>query len=156
MIRIKRDFYNRYARLVAVTTAISFLHLLTSCGGVIGNIKRYRFSNITRDSLKKVVARVDSVHPELKDFDTIYQEGESELIDGYYHCRIRDGKDDLILVYAYPHAPIDTSIEIALLSGGTYDGIKPLAKDISSSKKREYIRLFEKHFIQYVYEELKK
>ena len=142
---------NKIYILLSVAVCLS----LYSCGGVIGNIERYTFENITRDSLKEIVAKVREEHPELTRFDTTkYKEGVNGIIDGDYFCRIQEDGLDMMFVYAYPHAPVDTSIEIALLSAGTYQEVLPLAKDITASKKRYYKQLFEKHFINYIYTKL--
>jgi hypothetical protein len=132
--------------------------LLYSCGGVIGNIEKYRFTNVSIDSLKSAVARVYTNHPEFKNFDsTKFKEGVN-IGDANYYCRIKDNHQDYFFKYAYPQypPPNDTIVEIALTSGARYGADLDLARDISVAEKNKYRSIFEKYFISEVRKELKK
>lgn len=133
--------------------------LLCSCGGVIGNIEKYRFTGVSLDSLKAAVAKVYIKHPELKKFDTTkYKEGGSTLRDANYYCTVNENNDLFIFEYAYPQypSPNDTIVEIALTTAAKYGEDLKLAGDIGGFKKKKYRKLFEKYFITEVKTELKK
>lgn len=132
------------------------LIILYSCGGVTGNIKKYRFETASLDSVKAAVARVYLNHPEYRNFDTAkFQEGR-HLGDASYYCRIKTNNQDYFFKYAYPQypQPNDTIVEIALLSAAKFGGDLELAKNIGYFKKRTYKKIFEEHFIANVYKEL--
>ncbi len=98
------------------------LIILYSCGGVIGNIKKYRFETTSVDSVKAAVARVYLKHPEYRNFDTTkFQEGK-DLGDGSYYCRIKTDDQDYFFCFAYVQydPPNDTFIEIALTTAAKY------------------------------------
>lgn len=50
-------------RKVLIVTTILFL--VFSCGGVIGNIEKYQFDNISTNELNAALERVYAKHPEL-------------------------------------------------------------------------------------------
>ena len=136
----------------------AIIFFLYSCGGVIGNIEKYRFTNVSIDSLKSAVDRVYINHPEFKNFDTTkYKENES-IGDGDYYCRIKENDQDYFFIYAYPQypSPNDTIVEIALTSAAQYGEDLDLARDIGVVEKNKYSNLFEKYFITEIRKELKK
>lgn len=135
--------------------AIFFLY---SCGGVIGNIEKYRFTDISIDTLKSAVERVYIKHPDFKNFDTSKYKESQSIGDGDYYCRIKENSQEYFFVYAYPRypAPNDTIVEIALTSAAKYGEDLNLAKDIGVAEKNKYGKLFEKFFITEVRKELKK
>lgn len=136
----------------------TILLLLYSCGGVIGNIEKYRFTGITLDLLKAGVKKVYIIHPEFRNFDTTkYKEGLS-IGDGDYYCRIKENGQDYFFQYAYPEypPPNDTIVEIALTSAAIYGQDLKLEKNISYFDKIKYRKLFNKYFIKEVKNELKK
>ncbi len=140
---------------IAVFIAI---FLLYSCGGVIGNMEKYRFTGISLDSLKAMVDKVYLQHPEFRNFDSIkYKEGIS-IGDGDYYCRIKENGQDYIFQYAYPQypSPNDTIVEIALTSAANYGGDLKLERDIRYPDKVKYRKFFEKYFIEEIRKELKK
>lgn len=131
--------------------------LLYSCGGVIGNIEKYRFTNVSIDSLKSAVDRVYINHPEFRNFDTTkYKEG-THIGDGDYYCRIKENGEDYFFQYAYIQydPPNNNFVEIALTSAAEYGGDLDLAKNIGFIKKAKYRKIFEKYFISEVRDELK-
>lgn len=158
-IQIEQD--TQYLKNNSMKKTILFLFVvilfLYSCGGVIGNIEKYRFTYVSMDSLKNAVNRVYIKHPEFKDFDTTkFKQGQS-LGDGNYYCKIRDKKYEYFFKYSYPQYPHpnDTIVEIALTSAAKYGEDLDLAKEIGFFKKRKYQKLFEKYFIEEVKKELK-
>ena len=134
------------------------IYFQSSCGGVIGNVEKYRFNEISIKLLKKAVSDVYTIHPEFKDFDTVkYKEGKG-IGDGDYYCRIKVSENDYFFRYAFPQypPPNDTIVEIALTSAGIYGNNLVLAKDISQSDKVKYGKIFEHYFIEAVRSELKR
>lgn len=137
---------------------LSLFFLLFSCGGVIGNIEKYRFENISLSTLKAAVSNVNLKHPEFRNFDTSkFKEGVS-IGDGNYYCRIKDNNQDYFFKYAYPQypPPNDTIVEIALTSAAKFGEDLDLARDITVAEKNKYRSLFEKYFIKEIRQELKK
>jgi hypothetical protein len=134
---------------IFLSSALLSIFLLYSCGGVIGNIEKYRFSNISIDRLKIAVNNVYSAHPEFKDFDTTKYKQAQSLGDGDYYCRIKENGSDYLFVYAYPKypPPNDTIVEIALTSAASYGERLALAKNIITTQKKEYQKIFERYFI---------
>lgn len=136
---------------------LNFL-LLYSCGGVIGNIEKYRFTNVSIHTLKNAVGSVYSNHPEFKNFDALKYKENQSIGDGDYYCRIKENNQDYLFVYAYPQypPPNDTIVEIALTSAAKYGEKLDLAKNISDTEKNKYRNIFEKYFIVEVRKELNK
>jgi len=132
--------------------------LLYSCGGVIGNIEKYRFPNVSINALKTAVDSVYHNHPDFKNFDTVKYKENQSIGDGDYYCRIKENNQDYLFVYAYPQypSPNDTIVEIALTSAAKYGEKLELAKNISATEKNKYSNIFEKYFIIEVRKELKK
>lgn len=132
--------------------------IISSCGGVIGNIEKYRFTNTAFDSLESAVKKVFTENPQLKNFDTtIYKEGIA-IGNGDFYCRIKmDDESDYLFQFAYPKypSPNDTIVEIALTSANKYGSELPLSKKISKTNKEKYKKIFEKYFIQKVHEKLR-
>ena len=132
--------------------------LLYSCGGVIGNIEKYRFDNVTLDSLKSAVSRVYLKNPEFKGFDTLKYEEKQSIGDGNYYCKIRINRQEYLFAYAYPQypSPNDPIVEIALTSAALYGQDLNLARNISVVEKNKLRKIFEKYFIREVRKELRK
>lgn len=132
---------------------------LSSCGGVIGNIEKYRFPDHTTDEVKSAVQKVYTKHPELISLDTTkYKDRQSTLLDGFYYITTQENNKMYILKYAYQALVpgYDTTTTISLVSAGiSGEGLR-LAKNIGYFKKRKYRKLFEHHFIDEVNNELKK
>jgi hypothetical protein len=137
--------------------SISILALF-SCGGVIGNIEKYRFENTSIESLKNAVQKVYLKNPQLKQFDSLKYEAGNGIGDGDYYCKLNKSGQDFIFQYSYPQypPPNDTISEIALTSAAKYGEPLKLANRISSLEKTEYRNLFEKYFIAQIKKELKK
>ena len=129
-----------------------------SCGGVIGNIKKYRFENISLSTLKTAVHTVNVKHPDFRNFDTSKFKEGTGIGDGDYYCRIKENGQDYFFQYAYVQydPPNNTFVEIALTSAAKYGEDLDLAKDIDFLKKDKYDKLFEKYFISEVRKELQK
>jgi hypothetical protein len=141
-----------------LTLAIA-ISLLSSCGGVIGNIAKYQFANISLDSLKAAVRIVTSRDPNFRNFDTSkFKEGIEGAYDGAFYCTIRDNEQLYIFKYGYPHypSPVDTVAEIALTSAAKYGEDMDFASDMNFIKKLKYRKLFKKYFITEVNKQLKK
>jgi hypothetical protein len=136
---------------------LAFFLFLYSCGGVIGNIEKYRFTNISIDALKSAVDSVYFKHPEFKNFDTTKYKQNQSIGDGDYYCRIKVNNQDYFFVYAYPQypPPNDTIVEIALTSAAEYGENLDLSKDISVAEKNKYSNIFEKYFITELRKELR-
>ena len=132
--------------------------LLYSCGGVIGNIKKFRFHNISKDSLESAIEKVYIRHPNMKDFDSTKYKEKKSIGDGDYYCRIKENKQDYFFKYAFPQypPPNDSIVEIALTSAAIYGQDLNLAKDIKEVEKNKYSSIFEKYFITEIRKELKK
>lgn len=129
----------------------------TSCG-VIGNIEKYHFNNVSKASLKIAVAQIYKVNPEFKDFDTTkYKEGQN-IGDGDYYCRIKREGHDYFFVFAYVQydAPNNSLIDIALTSAATYGENLNFGSDMGYFEKTKYSNFFEKYFIEQIKKELKK
>ena len=60
-----------------------FSWLLVSCGGVVGNIGKYSFPDISSDSLKHAMNKVYREYPELIKTDTTLY-GKNNGMDFYY------------------------------------------------------------------------
>jgi hypothetical protein len=131
--------------------------LLYSCGGVIGNIEKYRFNKTSLTALKTAVNKVYITHPEFKNFNTTKYKEREYIGDGDYYCKIKINEQTYFFQYTYPQypSPNDTIVEIALTSAAQYGGDLNLEKDIGYFKKREYRKLFDKYFIKQVRKELK-
>ena len=57
------------------TTLILLIFLTSSCGGVMGNIEKYTFENVSISDLKLAVKNVKLKYPELVLYDkSIYKE----------------------------------------------------------------------------------
>src|SRR5689334_12900072 len=143
-------------RIVLIT--ILFSTCLLSCGGVIGNIEKYRFDNVTVDSLKVAVNIVYLRNPEFRDFDSLKYQEKKGIGDGDYYCKIKENKQDYLFKYAFPEypAPNDTIVEIALTSAAVYGQDLKLARSISVVEKKKFRKMFEMYFISEVRKELRK
>ena len=133
------------------------IFLFYSCGGVVGNIEKYRFIGISSTSLKTAVSKVLIKYPDLSILDTIkYQERKKQINDLGDYCIAIENKDTFIFIYAYPDygfAP-DSIAEIALISAAKVNEPLKLSKDMGFFRKREYRKLFEKFFIEKIKAEL--
>jgi hypothetical protein len=137
-----------------------FTIIFYSCGGTIGNIEKYRFQNITIDSLKSIVEIVNLEHPELRQFDTtMFQEGKSGLGDGDFYCTIRDKKNHQKYCFEYAYVqyspPHNGFVEIALTYAGKYGEELKIEKDLGFFEKRKYKKLFKEYFIEKVRKKVK-
>ena len=143
---------------IIICILFTCLFFFPSSCGVIGNIEKYKFINISIDSLKLTVSKVYKTYPEYRNFDTVkYKEGQS-IGDGDYYCRIRKEGNDYFFVFAYVQyaPPNDTVVDIALTSAATYSENLNFASDIGYFEKARYSEFFEKYFIEEIKKELKK
>ncbi len=144
-------------KTIYLLTIAAFLSiLLCSCGGVIGSIEKYRFQNISLDSLKGGISKVYATHPELKDFDTLkYQQGLS-IGDGDYYCTATEKGTKYLFKYAFPKydSPYDTIVEVSLSSAAPYGQGLNLASKLGFFEKRKYKKLFTQYFIEAVSKEV--
>lgn len=139
-----------------IIALIGLTIILCSCGGVIGNIEKYRFPGYTMDEVKNAVQKVYLKHPELRNFDTTkHIDKQSTLLDGFYYISVEEKEGKFLFKYMYPAlVPEDSTVEISLASGAIYGEGMKLAKNIGYLKKRKYKKLFEKYFIDEVKKEL--
>jgi hypothetical protein len=126
--------------------------IISSCGGVVGNIKYYNFPLIHIDSLRKAVSNVVIKNPELSKIDT--SRFKNTVHESY--CSINDGKDIFIMHYKLLDAviPYDSVVDIILVSAAGDREIMYFASDLSYFKKKRYGKLFEINFIDKVRAEL--
>jgi phage anti-repressor protein len=138
---------------------LSIILIMAACGGVVGNIEKYRFPGYSMNEVKGAVQNVYRKKPEMRYLDTMkYKDKQKTRIDGDYYILIEDNNEKYLFVYCYPALVpnYDTTVEIALLTGANYGEDLNLAKDISFSEKRKYKKLFERYFIEEVRKELKR
>lgn len=143
----------KYILFIAIISLVA----LSSCGGTIGNIERYRFKKTTIAELKAIVEKVNSKHPEFRQFDrNKYVEGNSGLNDGNFYCTVDSNGTKYLLIYGYVFYdnPDNPSSEIVLVSAAKYGEPIYLADDISYLKKIQYRKLFETHFIEAIRTEI--
>lgn len=123
---------------------IYFICFTYSCGGVIGNIKRYKYE-IESQQLKTGIELLYQKHPELIPPDSIYYNEKYKE----YSLYIKD--DNTYLLHFCIVEAENPSAEIAwitLLTGAEYGGILDLATNLSHKDKKKYAELFEKYFLK--------
>jgi hypothetical protein len=128
--------------------------LLYSCGGVVGNIEKYSFSDVNPDSLKAALNRIYIKYPELIKSDTTMY-GKNNGDDFYY--LLNNGKQKNVFqcnIIVYP-APYDKEIDLSLTAATTWGKTMHLAAKMGFFEKRKYRKLFEKNILPIIKEELK-
>lgn len=139
--------------------SIILICLISSCGGTIGNIEKYRFYNVSMDSLKAAVKVVNLKHPEFNQYDTIkFEVGKSKYVDNAdYYCAINKDNTKYFFVYAFiQYDKLNNSFtDISLSSAAPYGKDLMLAKDIGYFDQKKYKELFDEYFIKEVKQELK-
>ena len=120
--------------------------LFISCGGVIGNIDKYSFSNIDSATLKEALNKVYIKYPELSKLDsTKYGMNNGE---DFYYLLNTEGHKTLFLchVIVYP-PPYDKEIDLSLTTATTWGETMNLAPKMGFFEKRRYRNLFEENIL---------
>lgn len=136
-----------------VITLMPILLLVCSCGGVIGNIEKYRFDNISTGDLETALNNVYKRHPDLLKKDTTMygmNDGES-----FYFKLARDGT-----VYVFKCRVINYrnvnhhAVDLSLTSATEWGNIMNLAPKMGFFEKRKYRKLFEETILPKIKDEL--
>ena len=123
-----------------------FSWLLVSCGGVVGNIGKYSFPDISSDSLKHAMNKVYREYPELIKTDTTLY-GKNNGMDFYYIYHSNGYKYVFLCnVIAY-QSPNDKEVELSLTAATKWGEIMKLSTKMRTKEKREYEQLFEKNIL---------
>jgi hypothetical protein len=127
-------------RKVLIPTIILFL--VFSCGGVIGNIEKYRFDNVSTEELKAALNRVYAGHPDLiKSDTTMYGMNDGE--DFYFKVK-KDGTDYIFNCHVINYNdPNYNAVDLSLTTATEWGEIMNLAPKMGFFEKRKYRKLFE-------------
>jgi hypothetical protein len=144
--------YRPYEQMNKLALLLIFLWVLSSCGGVIGNIEKYEFPHNSAEELRMALEFVYLKHPEIQKTDTTMygmNDGESfyfVLVDGddryVFECSV--------ISYHDPRYPIDLSLTTATKWGEVME----LAPRMGFWKKRKYRNLFEDNILPKIREAL--
>ena len=142
-------------RLSFFTTLLTITIIFISCGGVIGNIEKYSFTNIDLDSLRGALNNVYIKYPELiKNDSTKY--GINNNKNFYYVLNMGDKKIVFLCnIIVYP-SPYEKNIELSLTSATVWGQIMRLAPEMGFFEKRKFRKLFEENILPKIKRELKR
>ena len=140
--------------IILVLVLILSTYILYSCGGVIGNIQKYSFSNVSATELKAALNRVYIKYPELvKSNDKMYGKNNEE---DFYYLLDNNGQKIVfqcnVIVYSPPY---EKEIDLSLTTAATWGKVMQLAPEMGFFEKRKYRKLFEENILPKVKEELK-
>ena len=128
--------------------------LLFSCGGVIGNIEKYEFSNVNTETIINALNKVYTKYPEVIKSDTT-KYGSNNGEDFYFLLNIEGQKIVFICnVIAYP-PPYDKKTDLSLTSAAMWGRTMKLAPKMGFFEKRKYRKLFEENILPKIKEEFK-
>jgi hypothetical protein len=128
--------------------------LLYSCGGVIGNIEKYPFPGISKDSLMAAVNKVYSTYPELQKTDTSMY-GVSNGNSFYFVLEHEEQRFVFSCsIITYP-PPYNNEIDLSLTTATTWGNRMKLAPNMGFFEKRKYRKLFEQFILPKIKQELK-
>jgi hypothetical protein len=135
-------------------TLFAAIFFLCSCGGVVGNIEKYSFPNVTTDSLKTALNRVYDKYPVLIKSDTsMYGKNNGE--DFYYLLTDKEQKSVFLCHVISYSEPYDKEVDLSLTTATAWGKVMNLASKMGTGEKRKYRKLFEKNILPKIKEELK-
>jgi hypothetical protein len=143
------DMKSTFSFLNLVTLVV----LLSSCGGVIGNIEKYEFSNVNVEIVKTALNKVYAKYPEvIKSDTTMYGNNNGE--DFYFFINVEGQKIVFKCnVIAYP-APYDKKTDLSLTTATIWGKTMKLAPEMGFFEKRKYRKLFEESILPKIKEEI--
>lgn len=131
---------------------ITITLFLYACGGVIGNIEKYPFPNISEDSLRAALNRVYAKYPQLQKTDTSMY-GVNDGKD-FYFVLDYEGKRFVFDCNVIVYAPRD--IDLSLTTATTWGSVMELAPNMGFSEKRKYRKLFEEFILPKIKNQINK
>lgn len=141
-------------KLIFTAIVFQLLLLFYSCGGVIGNIGKYTFTDISASDLKEALENVYSRYPQLTKTDTtLYGNNDG---DTFYYIYKRDSEKLVFKcrVITYP-PPYEKEVDLSLITATAWGKVMELAPKMSFFERRKYRILFEKHILAKILDELK-
>src|SRR5206468_4159268 len=116
-----------------------------SCGGVIGNIKKYSFPDIDSTTLNAALIEVYQKYPTLTKNSKLY--GRNNGIDFFYILDDNGNKCVFLCnIIVYP-PPDDKGTDLTLTTATTWGKPMYLATKLGFWEKRKYEKLFEKNIL---------
>jgi hypothetical protein len=130
---------------------IGFLILL-SCGGVVGNIKKYKLNNCTEKHIVLAINELYKYNPELIKNDTLLY-GTND--DENYYFKLKHDKFTYIFNCHIVKEKNNVPIELSLTGATKYGDVMKLATELTFNEKILYIELFERKIFPKIIQHLK-
>jgi hypothetical protein len=130
---------------------IFFVFLLYACGGVIGNIKKYRFPGVSQEGIKDALNRVYVAHPELQKKDPRYGVNDG---DAFYFILDHEGERFVFECHVIFNSSYNN--DLSLTTAATWGGLMNFSSDMGFFERRKYRKLFEDYILPEIEKEIKK
>jgi len=136
---------------VLININIFMCLLVSSCGGVVGNIKKYEYNDIDSQTLKQAILNSYLNNPELIPEDSVgYGVGK----DSSFYFNVDKNNTKYLFMCKIIESYADAGTELSLTSAVRVGEIMRLASNLSFWEKKEFKKIFEEEVISTIDKEV--
>lgn len=138
-------------KILEIQLILYSVFLLASCGGVVGNIKKYEYEKCSKDEIVTAINELYEQNPEFIKKDSLYGVNDSE----YFYFVSNFEKSNYVFNCHVVESQNGVPVELSLTAAAKYGEIMKLAPKLTFSEKRHYIRIFENNILPKIEKYLK-